>query len=169
MTDPSTPKRSGRWMRIALVLSVGLNLAVAGVVAGTLVKGPPERRSFGNSSRDMALPFTRALSRSDQRALRRELLGASKEGRDRHPLPTVAYREALDILRTDPFDAAAFDALMERESDRARTRMKRGQDALSAHLTKLSAADRLVYADRLEEQVERFEERVRDWGRQKPQ
>ena len=73
---PPTPapapalSKSGRGLRIALAISVALNLAIAGLVAGAVLRNhaPGGREDV---ARELGFgPFTEALSREDRRALR---------------------------------------------------------------------------------------------------
>ena len=77
--------------------------------------------------------------------------------------PAQAYRESLVLLRADPYDAAAVEALMARQSERARERLELGQRVLAKRLAAMSPAERAAYADRLESQLDAFEARTRDW------
>ena len=60
--------RAPRWMRIAFGVSLALNLAVVGVLAGTFARfgGPPSR---GPGMISYATPYVRALPRDDQREI----------------------------------------------------------------------------------------------------
>ena len=79
MTDPVTspppaaPAPTGasvRGLKIALAVSVALNLAVAGVVVGAWMKDGPSR----GMPRDLSFgPFSEALGPEDRRALRKAL------------------------------------------------------------------------------------------------
>ena len=87
MSETGMPKQAaGRGLRIALAVSVALNLAVAGMFAGSLLKdhedgGPRGVREIGFG------PFSEALSREDRRALRANLMAKMPEMR-------LARREA---------------------------------------------------------------------------
>ncbi|MFN3846623.1 MAG: hypothetical protein ACK4RZ_12520, partial [Paracoccaceae bacterium] len=67
MTDlpPATPaspaKTPGRWLKIALAVSLELNLAVLGTVAGIALRGPDAGRMGAGAVRDGSFgPFTDA-------------------------------------------------------------------------------------------------------------
>ena len=69
---PVPPAASGKGLRIALGISVALNLLVVGLVAGALLRdGDPRARMV----RDLDFgPFTEALSPRDREALRRSFV-----------------------------------------------------------------------------------------------
>lgn len=163
--DDDAPAKTGRWMRWALVVSLAVNLLVAGLVIGAVVSGPPER-SGANRNRDMSLPYTRALDRDDQRAVRRTMLRDLRAQSDDGG-PIADYRQALRLLRAEPFDAAAFMALQERQASRARDRFAVGQRALTAHLQDMTPAERAAYATRLEGEIARLAERLRPLRQQR--
>jgi uncharacterized membrane protein len=158
-TGPATPppivpqgSGSARWIKIALAISVALNLAVAGLAAGAWMRegrdrGMPRDMSFG--------PFTEALSDADRREMRRALL-------DRMP----SFREARQELRADlaalvtslravPFDPAATEQALSAISRRAADRLDLGRDLMAERISAMSDAERQAFADRLERGLKR--------------
>lgn len=164
---PGGPVRpGGRWLRVALVMSLALNLAVAGVLAGAWLRhAGPERwepRDPGRHTsapardRDPGIgPWGRALSATDRAALRdafegergRLLEGVRADRADRAALAAV--------LRADPLDVAAMDAITDRMQARADDRLAVGQRLVRAHVIALPAAERAALADRLEASLTR--------------
>jgi len=141
------------WLRIVLAVSLGLNLAVIGLVAGIIVRfdgGPPPGRGA-----EFALPYMRALAPEDRRAIirsvRREqgrpmLRGAERQAR---------YADVIEALRAQPFDRAALDAVV---TEQARGAVALQSAAQAAWLDRVSAMDdaaRARYADRVAEQAAR--------------
>jgi uncharacterized membrane protein len=126
MTDVSTPPRSGRWVKIALVASLCLNVLVIGVAGGFLLKhrdGPrgdridrivrylPEaRRDAARSMMEARLPEYESL-RDQSRAARRESMTLMAAD----PLDESALRDALDRARAYSEQSRAMleDALMD--------------------------------------------------------
>ena len=97
-----------RGWRIVLILSLALNVAVIGAVAGLALRvgrdGPPARY-------DLALgPIGQALSSEDKRAVGRELRRnpALRDGRPR--ADRVAAQALVDALRQDVVSEAALRA-----------------------------------------------------------
>ena len=104
------PPGSGgpRWIKIALAVSVALNLAVAGLAAGAWLReghsrGMPRDMSFG--------PFTEALSDADRRELRRALGDRAPGFREARQEMRADLTTLLATLRAEPFDPAAAEAL----------------------------------------------------------
>jgi uncharacterized membrane protein len=110
MTEPTplstAPQPAGtrRGLKIALAVSVALNLAVAGLVAGAWVKGGPGHVM----PRDLSFgPFSEALNAEDRRALRKALLDRAPGFRDARKAAQAEFTALLAALRASPFDPAA--------------------------------------------------------------
>lgn len=147
------PVQTGpRWMKIALVVSVALNLAVAGLVLGAWLgdgphKGMPRDLSFG--------PFSEALSDADRRALRKDLMGRAGEFRSSREAARTEFAALLDALRADPFDPAAMTAALTAIETRNAERLDLGRSLIETRLIEMSAAERRAFADRLEQGLRR--------------
>jgi uncharacterized membrane protein len=148
----SSGQATPRWMKIALVVSVALNLAVAGLVLGAWLgdgphKGMPRDLSFG--------PFSDALSDADRRALRKDLMGRAGEFRSSREAARAEFVALLDALRADPFDPAAMTAALTAIETRNAERLDLGRSLIEARLIAMSAAERKAFADRLEKGLRR--------------
>jgi uncharacterized membrane protein len=179
MTEQSTADGRGRravWMRPLLIVSLAVNLLVAGVVLGALVRGGGSHRDFGPSGRDPVLPYTRALSQEQRHALRDDLAQAFGrgrgeafgQGRDGRGALVQSFDAALTVLRSDPFDAAAMQEILRRQAELTDLRRRLGEEVLAAHLARLSPEERRAYADRLEAELSRLRGRKGHASGQKP-
>ena len=148
MSENSKPKR--RWVPVLLVASLALNLLVAGAVFGTAMrfKGEDEARKppgFGPA-------LFRALPKPERKALRADLSGLRDKGADARDRDFDALNLAL---RQVPFDPAAVETLLQEQAQS----MARMQAALQQQwLVRISAmtdSERLIYADRLVDIIER--------------
>ena len=118
MTDPQTnppgvppvgPGPVSRGVKIALALSVALNLAVAGLAVGAWLgdgrhHGMPRDMSFG--------PFSAALDDTDRRAIRKALMERLGEFREQRAATRAEFETLVATLRADPFDSAALKAAL---------------------------------------------------------
>lgn len=157
-TETAKPRGTRQWVRVLLFASLALNLMVVGLAAGLIWRGPPDHRA-PSQSRDQSMPYTRALERDDQRALRRQLRDAfSGAPHDRGNLAR-AYRRSVDLLRADPFDPDALRANLDAQSLNALSRLKTGQKVLADYLASMSPSQRAAYADRLEQEITRLQSR----------
>jgi hypothetical protein len=162
MSDPAgtEPPRGGRGIKIALALSLALNLLIAGLVGGALLAlGPrggdePRLRTLGLG------PFALALDRADRAAVR--------EGIDRSALR--AERRALGAglvqlrgaLLAQPFDRAAAEAALTRARGATERLQAQGHDALLDRVETMNADERAALAGRLERALHRMAGRGRD-------
>lgn len=160
MTDPQGPsspsapvapaapgRQPSRWLKPALIVSVAINLAVAGVVLGAWLgdgprKGMPRDLSFG--------PFSEALSDQDRRALRKGLMDRAGEFRTSREAARAEFDALLATLRADPFDPAAMKAALAAIETRNAERLELGRSLIETRLVEMSVEERMAFADRLE-------------------
>lgn len=149
---PAAVSSSGRGLKIALAVSIALNLAVAGVIAGAWLregpgKGMPRDLSFG--------PFSEALSGEDRRALRKALIDRAPAFRETRAEAQAEFMALLAALRATPFDPAAVQTALSAIEARNAGRLELGRSLIEARITQMSEADRLAFADRLENGLRR--------------
>lgn len=155
MSDPTTEDRkapdTSRGVKIALAISVALNLGVAGLAAGAWLggghRGMPRDMSFG--------PFSEALDDRDRREIRRALLDRMGEFRASRAEARAEFQALLDTLRADPFDPQAMKTALAAIETRNAERLELGRSLIEARLIEMSDADRRAFADRLEKGLRR--------------
>lgn len=150
--DPNpAPRMSGR-VRALLVVSLALNLLVAGLLAGAWLRdGPP-----GGTGRDPGFgPFAEALSDTDRRELRRAFMAHMPEMRENRAAMRTDMQGVLAALRAQPFDAAALETAMDAALSRMADRIGVGQRLLVDRISAMDAAERGAFADRLEAALSR--------------
>lgn len=141
------------WTRALLIGSLALNLAVAGLVAGAFLRSrmgdhpPPPRAALLDPAFGAWGP---ALSREDRAALRAAF--SAERGRVAEGLRAerADRAELLAVLRADPFDPAALDAVTARLSARMRERFEIGQRLVRDRILAMTPDERRAFADRLE-------------------
>ena len=153
--DKTTRTGLHGWVRGLLFASLALNLLIAGLAVGVVLKGPPRHAS---PEQGPALPYTRAFDEDQRRTLRRAFRGEMTRRAGRGDV-LADYNRALALLRADPFDAAALRDALKKQHMRADSRRTRGQEILLDMLGSLSVEERQAYADRLEREVTRISER----------
>ncbi|MGZ9811726.1 periplasmic heavy metal sensor [Pseudoroseicyclus sp. H15] len=153
MQKPPKPKPSRAW-RIALVVSLGLNLLVFGLAIGAVIGGnvgpgmrPPVELSLG--------PISRALSDDDRRALRRELGRQLAQRGVAEPDDSASLEALVAAVRTDPFEPEAVRDVLERQMQRAMSAGDAGREAFIARLEGKSPEEREAFAERLESETRR--------------
>jgi uncharacterized membrane protein len=151
---PSVP-RTGRGVKIALALSLALNLLVLGLVGGALLSfGPP---GGGDDPRLRTLglgPFALALEREDRDAMRGRLDGEALRA-DRRVIG-ASLAELRGALLADPFDRAAAEAALARARGATEALQGRGHAALLDQIGTMSASERAALAERLERALRRM-------------
>ena len=149
--DKRPSARPSRLWRTVLVLSLALNLAVVGLVVGSLASGrmgngPP--RSF-----DLGLgPVSRALAPQERREIGRSL-------RQDRPLRDFDLRGRVDsmvtALKAEPFDASALRALMDEQAAGMANIQAKAQAATIDQIIAMTPERRRAFADQLTEEVSR--------------
>lgn len=162
---PEPKGKTGRGIKIALALSLALNLGVAGVLGGAALRmqGDEGRDGGRRAQRDISFaPFTAALTR-DQRHQILQDMGSDKRGiRDMRAQLGSDLDAVLTSLRADPFDAAAVDAALARQGARLSARADAGRQALVSLIATMSDDERADYVRRLEKEVTRRPDRRKD-------
>ncbi|WP_054007986.1 periplasmic heavy metal sensor [Cypionkella psychrotolerans] len=153
MSGAAVVKAPGKGLRIALAVSVALNLAVAGLFAGSFLKdheegGPRGVREIGFG------PFSEALSRDDRKALRRALLARMPEMRQARQEAGRDAQVLLGVLRADPFDPGQLTAVLEAQRVRMAGRFEVGQGLMRDLLVAMTPEARQAFADRLEKRLQ---------------
>ena len=143
MPVPASP----RGVKIALALSVALNLGVAGLAIGAWLGDGPHR----GMPRDMTFgPFSEALDDTDRKALRRALLERLGEFREQREAARAEFEALLTTLRADPFDPEALKAALKALEVRNAERLELGRTLIETRLIEMTPEERAAFADRLE-------------------
>ena len=156
MSDPAS-RTPSRWLKVALVVSLALNLLVIGAMIGAALGAgrPGERirsevpREFGRS------PLVSALEREDRRAVGRELMREAGPLRQNRTDLRARFDRLLDALRAEPFDRAAVEALLSEQREAGARRLELAEAALLSRLAAMSPEARAAYAERLDRSLRR--------------
>lgn len=158
-SPPQTPDRSPLWMRVLLIVSLGLNLLIVGMVAGSLLSGGgpgPSREA----ARDLeGSPFVRALGPGERRALLRDLVRERDTLGENRQLLRQRFESLLATLRADELDRAALDAIVAEQRQATEARQRLGERLVIRRIEAMSPDERRAYADRLEAAVRRPQRR----------
>ena len=151
-TDTRAPTtRTSRWVKIALALSVALNLAVIGVIAGATLRASGDEGSSRRGVRDVNFgPFTEALTREQRRNMLGRLGGKGSELREMRAQMRGDLDDVVATLRAEPFDPAAVEAAFARQGARLSARADAGRGALVGLILEMSKTDRAAFVERLE-------------------
>ncbi len=149
--------RPSRLWKVILVCSLALNLAVAGMVIGSMASGrfgdgPP--RSF-----DLGIgPIARALSPQERRDVGRSL-------RQDRVLRDVDLRGRVngmvDALKAEPFVPEALRGFLDAQNAQMSNVQSKAQDALLDTIVQMSSARRQEFADQLQQELSKARPRSR--------
>ncbi|MFB2531191.1 periplasmic heavy metal sensor [Paracoccus sp. p3-h83] len=158
-TPPRTRARAPLWMRLALIVSLAVNLLVAGIVVGGLtgrLHHPPPPLGEVNLG-----AFTPALTDDDRKAIRER---AAHEGLSMREVMRTARAEQAALiaaLRAEPWDREAIVGLLGQIRSRAAARLDLGSRLVLERLDSMSPGERKALADRMEAAAERHKDRKR--------
>lgn len=141
--EPHRGRMTRAWVKWALVASLGLNLALAGLIVGAIAKGPPGPPPAGLWSYGRALP----------EPYRSDLGRALRQSRRDWAGPRDALRGQRDALAAaltaDPYDPAAVAAVLAREPRMIDQLVARGSGLLLDQIARMSPQERAAYAQAL--------------------
>lgn len=140
--------KAPRWMKLALVGSVSLNLLIVGAVAGTVGRHAVEGRAAPRIS-DAGGAYTMALSPKDRREIGRALVGHVRDGRPDRDAVRAEYQQMISVLGAEPFDRAKAQAVLDRQSAFAESRRALAETLLLDRLEQMSPEERQGFATRL--------------------
>ena len=153
MPPGTAPQPSVRWVRLALAISLAINLGIAGIVAGAMFRGDG-RMHNGAVARDLGFgPFTEALSKEDRAELRRGFLAKLPEMRDSRRTLREDLGALLAQLRAAPFDAAGLRAAFDLQNERNAKRLLLGQQLIFDLVIGMTDQARHGFAGRLEQSL----------------
>lgn len=145
---PGEVPGSPRWMRVALVVSLGLNLLVLGMVGGTVMRHG--RFGDGRMVSEVGFgPFTDALSSEDRGALRDAFVSRSPNFRGMRSEARSDVATLIAALEADTWDAEAVREALAKQRDRTVTRIALGQDLLLERIGAMTPEARRAFAERL--------------------
>ncbi|GAB4264288.1 MAG: hypothetical protein Kow0013_11380 [Pararhodobacter sp.] len=146
-----------RALRIALILSLMLNLLLIGVIGGGVMRfarfepphipGQPDVRALWRALPEHAQRDLRAMAR--ERGFPGEH-GPRLSREERRARMDAANARILDLLRADQFDAEAFAVALLGERDALDRRMEAAREAFANEIANLTPSERAAMADRLE-------------------
>lgn len=152
-TGPA-PAKMGKGLRAVLIGSLAVNLLFVGIIGGGMVAGRGMPHPFGGS--DLSLgAFAEALDAGDRDAVRDSFKSRHDQRRPNRADRDAALVAFLAAVRTDPFDAAAIEAIFADQRDKATSGLVAGQEALLERLSAMTPEARAAFSDRLERRLNR--------------
>lgn len=153
--DDATDKKSGtsRGVKIALSLSLALNILVLGLAIGIFTQvqrsGGPVRFS------DAGGAYTRALSAADRRSIGAEMYERFRSGQQDRLPSRREYERMIAILSAEPFDRAAAEQVLRAQATTAQDRRMLAEQLLLDRLEAMTADERAAFVKRLTDNLKR--------------
>ncbi len=145
-TAPTPKTKAPVWIKIALTLSLVLNLGLVGMLAGLAT------RTMRDGS--VVTAAIAALPDKDRSALRREARENFRALRG-HAASADARKQLLATLTADEFDAAAFETALAAGRTHLAEMTERMQTRITARVAAMSVEERRAYAAELSDRLER--------------
>lgn len=143
------------WIRLLLIASLAINLAVAGMVIGAISSGggPGQARDAVREAR--STPFIRALDPEDRRGLARDMIRQRDDYRESRDALRARFDALLAALRAEELDQAELQNLLEEQRKALQARNAIGEKVIVERVAQMTLDERRAYADRLEAEVKR--------------
>ena len=148
-------KKSGWLLKLVLVISLGINLAIGGLALGVWAIDKPKRPP----SPDAVAFLSFALPQEHRDALRTQLVSRRTELRANRAAINQMRRQMIVALQAEPFEIAAIEEILQRQRDRFLALGELAHSALLERISMLSPEEREVYMKSLERQDRRPERR----------
>jgi len=160
MTDTDAKRRTGRGVKIALGVSLAVNLLVIGLVGGAVL-GKDRAHMVGRDTGSLRSlgPIVGALDETTRDSLS-ERLRQSETGMRRELRGLVtATRAFQDALRAEPFDRASAEEALLMQRDHVLRAQEGGHSVLLDELEAMTPEARLALAERLQDRLRRIRPR----------
>ena len=168
MTDTNLTPRTPKGVKIALAVSVAINLGVAGLVGGLALNDGPAGHG-DKLVRDLGFgPFDPVFSPEDRAALRQVVVGRLGDFKSARGQMQVDMGAILTALRAVPYDPAALSAAFDMQAQHLTARLTLGNTVVRDYLLAMSDAARLAFADRLDQALHRAPGADGPGGKAKP-
>jgi len=152
-TSPERPRR--RWPTVLLALSLTLNLAVLGVVAGAHFRQARDIRHFSTPDHSMMRstgfgPFFDAMPREARNRMGPALTERQDIFAPDRRILAAELRDMLAVIRAEPFEPGALETVLIAQQARASARIEAGRAVLIEQIATMSPRERRAFADQIE-------------------
>ncbi len=144
-------KKPGRILKLVLVVSLGINLAIGGLALGVWAIDKPKRPP----SPDAIAFLSFALPIEHRNALREQLVSRRAELRANRAAINELRGQMIETLQAEPFEIAVIEDILQRQRERFLALGELAHSALLERIELLSPEDRAIYVESLKRQARR--------------
>lgn len=134
-----------RWVKGLLVVSLGVNLMIAGTAVGIYMRTAPPRER----SPDAVAFLSFALPTEHRNALREQLISRRGELQANRAEIAGMRDEMIRALQAEPFDIAEVETILQRQRDRFLSLGELAHNALLERIATLTPEERAIYVESL--------------------
>jgi uncharacterized membrane protein len=147
----SDPKKSGRVLKLVLIVSLGINLAIGGLAVGVWGFDKPRRPP----SPDAVAFLSFALPKEHRDALRAQLVSRRSELRANRAEINNLRLQMIEALQAEPFEIAVIEDILQQQRERFLALGVLAHSALLERIELLTPEDRATYVEALKRQPRR--------------
>jgi len=148
VTDVVTQKFCPRWVKLLLIASLALNVAIGGAILGAALRGTPPSGAAGSPPDGISI-IARAMPPAYQSQLRQYLRDTRTVLQpDRRVLLGLGRRLVL-ALEAEPFEPETIRAIFADQRNMLDNIQKAGHEALLKQIVKMTPAERTAFARKL--------------------
>jgi len=137
--------KTGRVLKLVLVVSLGINLAIGGLALGVWAIDKPKRPQ----SPDGVAFLSFALPVEHRDALREQLVSRRGELQANRATINQLRRQMIDVLQAEPFEIEAVEDILLRQRERFLALGELAHSALLERIDSLTPEERAIYVDSL--------------------
>ena len=141
-------KKTGWLLKLVLVISLGINLAIGGLALGVWAIDKPKRPQ----SPDAVAFLSFALPKEHRDALREQLVSRRAELRANRAASNQLRRQMIEALQAEPFDIAVVEEILQRQRAQFLALGELAHSALLERIELLAPEERAIYVDALKRQ-----------------
>ena len=163
-------RRAPGWMKLLLILSLSVNVAIAGVIGGTAIRHWQKGVTSGKVQNEPGLDrrqsrILRMVPEARQEEARAILLARQDDVAAAHAAFRNAQQALIEAIRQDPLDHERLAAALAQRQAASSRVWGIGYEQMIEIVAMLDAAERKEFSDALEERTGRWMKRWERKGR----
>ena len=163
-------RQAPSWMKLLLIVSLSVNVAIAGVVGGSAIRHWQKGVASGKWQNEPGLNrqqtrFLRMVPDARREEARAILLAGQEDYEAARETMRAAQQTLVEAIRQEPLNPERLDAALAERRQASGRMWGIGYEQMAEIVRRLDAAERAELAKRLEERTRRWMERQERRGR----